>query len=131
MTPTNSTEVSNIISSLNLERSDDISSQLAVLFNQPFSSGKFSSILKTIKIIPIYKKDSKLESSNYRLISLLSNIGKILERPIYNTLCNFLETKEVIFSLRFGCRQKYLTTHTLTYLTDKIRQEISVLVKSL
>ena len=80
--------------------------------------------MKTIKIIPIYKKGFKLECSNYRSISLLSNIDKILERLIYNRLYNFLEKKEIIFSLQFGFRQKYSTTHALIYLTDKIRHEI-------
>ena len=64
----------------------DVSDQLAILFNRSFSSGIFPSILKTSKIIPIYKKGSKLECSNYRPISLLSNIDKILERLMYNTL---------------------------------------------
>ena len=108
LTPTDSTEVSNIIFSLNQSKSDgpnsipikilkllnkDISDQLAILFNQSFSSGIFPSILKTSKIIPIYKKGSKLECSNYRPISLLSNIDKILERLMYNRLYNFLEKK--------------------------------------
>ena len=69
ITPTDSTEVSNIISSLNHDKSDgpnsipikilkllnkDISDQLAILFDQSFSSGIFPSILETHKIIPIY-----------------------------------------------------------------------------
>ena len=42
-------------------------------------TGAFSSVLKTAKIVPVFKKDSKLDYSNYRQISLLSNIEKILE----------------------------------------------------
>ena len=139
LTPSGSTKVSNIIFSLNQNKSDgpnsipikilkllneDISDQLAILFNQSFSSGIFPSILKTSKIIPIYKKGSKLEYSNYRPISLLSNIDKILERLMYNRLYNFLEKKEIIFSHQFGFRQKYSTTHALIHLTDKVRHEI-------
>ena len=102
----------------------DISEQLAIVFNQSFSSGIFPSILKTSKIIPICKKFCKLEFSNYRPISFLSNIDKTLERLMYNRLYNFLEIKEIIFSLQFGFRQKYSTTHALIHLTDKIRHEI-------
>ena len=108
LTATDSTKVSNIIFSLNQNKRDgpnsiaikilkllnkDISDQLAILFNQSFSSSIFPSVLKTSKIIPIYKKGSKVECSNYRPISLLSNIDKILERLIYNRLYNFLEEK--------------------------------------
>ena len=55
---------------------------------------------------------------------MLSDIDKILERLILNRLYNFLEKKEIIFSLQFGFRQKYSTTHALIHLTDKIRHEI-------
>ena len=40
-------------------------------------------MLKFAKVIPIHKKDSKLERSNYRPISLLSNIDKILEKLMH------------------------------------------------
>ena len=74
--------------------------------------------------MPIYKKGSKLERSNYRTISLLSNIDKILERLMLNRLYSFLKRKGDKFSLQFGFRQKYSTAHALIHLTDKIRQEI-------
>ena len=38
----------------------------------------FPFIFKTAKAVPVFKKDSKLDYSNYRPISLLSSIGKIL-----------------------------------------------------
>ena len=112
LTPTDSTEVSNLIFSLNQNKSDgpnsipikilkllnkDISDQLAILFNQSFSFGVFPSIFKASKFVPIYKKVSKVGCSNYRPISLLSNIDKILERLMYNRLSNFLEKKKSYF----------------------------------
>ena len=102
----------------------DISDQLAIIFNQSFSSGIFPSVLKTSKIIPIYKKASKLECSNYRTISLLHKIEKILKRLMYNKLYSFAEkSKQTMFSLEFGFRQIYSTTHALIHLIDKIRHE--------
>ena len=51
-------------------------------------TGVFPSILKTTKIVPVFKKDSKLDYSNYHPISLLSNLEKMLEKPmVYNILC--------------------------------------------
>ena len=46
-------------------------------------TGVFPSVLKTAKVIPVFRKDSKLDYSNYRPISLLSNIEKILENIMY------------------------------------------------
>ena len=75
-------------------------------------------------MIPIYKKDSQLNCSNYQPISLLSNIEKILERIMYNRLYKFLENNNLIYSLQFEFRQKHSTSHALIHLTDKIREQL-------
>ena len=101
-----------------------MSTQFGELLNLSFSEVVLPSILKIYKVIPIYKKDSQLNCSNYRPISLLSNIDKILERIMYNRLYKFLETNNLIYSLQFGFRQKHLTSHALIHLTDKIREQL-------
>ena len=77
---------------------NDISSQLSKMFNLSSSLAAFPSILQSSKVIPIFKKESKLKCSNYRPISLLSNIDKILERIMCNRLYKFLESKSQIYS---------------------------------
>ena len=62
-------------------------------------TGIFPSVLKTAKVVLVFKKDSKLDYSNYHPISLLSNIEKILERRMYNRLYTFLNKNNVIYSL--------------------------------
>ena len=42
-------------------------------------TGVFLVVLKTAKVVPVLKKDSKLDYSNYHPISLLLDIGKIPE----------------------------------------------------
>ena len=133
--PTGKAEIAGVISSLDSNKSvgpnsiltkilklleDDISSQLSEIFNITFSSGVFPSILKTAKVIPVHKKDSKLDISNYRPISLLSNIEKILERLMYNRMYKFFSDNNLIYSLQFGFRQKYSTVHALISLTENI-----------
>ena len=49
----------------------------------PFSTGQFPSVLKIAKVIPIQKKQSKVDYTNYRAISLLSTIEKIIEKLMY------------------------------------------------
>ena len=44
----------------------DISKQLVNLFNLSLSSGVFPSSLKIAKVVPVYKKDSKLDCRNFR-----------------------------------------------------------------
>ena len=49
-----------------------------------FTSGAFPLALKIAKVVPVYKNDSKLDFSSYCPISLLSNLGKILKKLMYN-----------------------------------------------
>ena len=62
---------------------NEILKQLADLLNLSFMTRVFPSVLKTAKVVPDFMKDSKLDYSNYRQISLLSNIEKILEKKTY------------------------------------------------
>ena len=103
---------------------NEISTPLADLFNLSFSSGKFSSILKIAKVVPVYKKDSKLDYQNYCPISLLSNIEKILEKLMYKHLYKFLDDNNIPYDLQFGFRQNLSTTHALINLTENIRQAL-------
>ena len=79
-------EIVNIISSLNSKKTsspnsipyiilfllkNEISKQLADLFNLSFMTGVFSSVLKTAKVVPVFKKDSELDYSNYISSSFL------------------------------------------------------------
>ena len=74
--------------------------------------------------MPVYKKDSKLNFSNYRPISLLSNIEKILEKLIYNRVYNFFAKNNLIYPLQLGFRQQYSTFHAFISLTEDIRKNL-------
>ena len=139
ISPTDKSEIENIISSLDSNKlvgsnsipikilkliKNDISSQLSEISNIYFSSGVFSSILKTAKVIPVHKRDSKLDFSNYRQIYLLSDVLKILEKLMYNRIYKFFSDNNLIYSLQFGLRQKYSTVHALISLTESIRKNL-------
>ena len=117
--PTDREKVANVISSLNINKTCgsfsipnkilillkyDTSKQLADLFNLSFSSGSFPSILKTAKVVPVFKNGSKLDRSYYLPTSLLSNVQKILEKLMYKRVYNFVSHNKVIYDLQFGFR---------------------------
>ena len=87
-------------------------------------TGVFPSVLKTAKVVPVFKKDSKLNYSNYRPISLLSNIEKILEKLMYRRLYAFLDYNNIIYDLQFGFRQQYSTSHAFINITENIRKAL-------
>ena len=137
VSPTDSTEVSNLISGLKNGKASgpnsipttvlkhlnsDISIILAKLFNLSFSTGVFPDILKTSSVLPLFKKDSKLICGNYRPISLLSNISKLLEELMYSRLYSFLNIFNCITELQIGFRANHSTSHALISITEKIRE---------
>ena len=63
-------------------------------------AGVFPSVLKTTKVVPVFKKDLKLDYSNYCPISLLPNIEKILEKLMYKTLQTFFNNN-IIYNVQF------------------------------
>ena len=86
--------------------------------------GLFSSVLKTAKVIPVHKKDSKLDCNNYHPISLLPNIDKILEKLLYNRITKLLNNNNLIYPLQFGFQHNYSTNYALINLTDDIRKNL-------
>ena len=103
---------------------NEISKQLADLVNLSFTTGVFPLVLKTVKVVPVSKKESKLNNSNYRPISLLSDVEKILEKLMYKRLHTFLNSNNIIYNLKFGFRQQYSTSHDLINITDNIRKAL-------
>ena len=112
-------EIKNIISSVNVNKGngpngidthilkllkEDISGHLIEIFNLSFSTGPHPDIFKISKTIPIFKKGSRLLVSNYRPISLLSNLNKILEKLMFTIIYKFLDDFKCIYALQFGFR---------------------------
>ena len=102
----------------------EISIVLSNLFNLSFSTGVFPDILKTCSVLPLFKKGSKQDCGNYRPISLLSNISKLLEKLMYSRLYSFLNIFNCISELQFGFRAKHSTSHALISITEKIREAL-------
>ena len=89
-------------------------------------TGVFPSVLKTAKVVPVFKKDSKLDYSNCCPISLLSNVEKLLEKLLYKRLYTFLNSNNIIYNLQFGFKQQYSTSHALDNITENIRKALDV-----
>ena len=69
--------------------------------NFSFIKGVFPNVLKTTQISPTFKKGDKTEMNNYRPISLISNVSKILEKLMYKRLYTFSEENNSFYSYQF------------------------------
>ena len=101
----------------------EISKQLADLFNLPFMTGVFPSVLKTAKVGPVFKKDSKLDYSNYHLIPCYQILKKHLKSSCIRNCIPF-SISMMLSTTQFGFRQQYFTSHALINLTENIRKSL-------
>ena len=113
----------NITPKLLKEAIAEVSQQITHVINLSFKNAAVPKRLKIAKVIPCFKKKSKEESkkpSNYRPISLLSTIHKLLEKCMHEQLMTFLEKNNILFKYQFGFRRGYSTILALTEIIDQI-----------
>ena len=87
---TNKASHSSDVSTKVLKQNADLFSPFILDYvNKSISSSTFPSILTLADIIPVYKKDSRYEKSNYRPISVLPNPSKLSENVLYDQMFSF------------------------------------------
>ena len=79
-----------------------ISKPLCDLFNYSLSHGIFPDVWKQANVSPLYKKDDPPLVCNYRPISLLSSIGKVMEKIIHKHMFNYFNDHSIITCLQSG-----------------------------
>jgi len=86
---------------------------LTKLFNRSLRSGVFPDSWKTAHVTPIHKKSDKNNCSNYRPISLLSCVGKLLERCVHHHILTYLKTNNLLTQSQSGFLPGDSTTNQL------------------
>jgi len=104
---------------------DVIATPLSIIFNLSLKNGIFPDELKIARVVPIYKSDSKTVISNYRPISILPFISKILERLMYDRVQSFLNKNDILTKNQYGFREKHSTYMALLKLVDQITEKLN------
>ena len=108
---------------------NELATPLCWIANISFFSGIHPDKLKIAKIIPIFKSGSKLlPAANYRPVSLLSNINKIMEKIAYSRVFNFLNINKIFYEQQFGFRPLHSTNHSTSLKrSEKLLIEVKLL----
>ena len=97
-----------------------LSKPISELCNLSIKLGSFSDSCKIAKLKLLFEKGSKTNPSNYRPISLLPLISKIIGKLIQEHTSSFLSNNEILYSYQSGFRKNHSTDSCLTFLHDKI-----------
>ena len=97
---------------------------LVEVFNKSMTTGEFPNIMKLAEVVPLYKNKEHYLESNYRPISLLTTISKILEKIMYRRVYSFLQDTGQIYSSQYGFRANHSCEHV-------VGQAVSSIVKGL
>lgn len=95
--------------------------KLLLIYNQSWSKGKFPDSWREAIIVPILKKKKdKTKKSSYRPVSLLSCIGKLLERMVNWRLLKHLEENLLLNNSQSAYRKNRSTEDQLVYLSQEL-----------
>ena len=124
-----------ILQSLNIDKAagiDNISSRflkdganilkkpICQICNLSIKLSKFPNQCKIAKLKPLFKKGSKTDPRNYRPVSLLPIISKVIEKTIHEQTQDYLQRSNIFCRYQSGFRKNYSTESCLSYLCDKI-----------
>lgn len=92
---------------------------LVELCNRSIETGTFPESWKLAKVIPLYKKNSKEDAGNYRPISILPVLSKLLEKHVANNLIEFLTVNDLLAKRQSGFRPKHSCETALHQMVDE------------
>ena len=92
------------------------------LCNLSILQSTFPNGCKQAKLKPLFKKGSKDDPKNYRPISLLPQLSKIIEKIIHGQVQKYLDEKKILFKYHSGFRAHHSTNTCLSYLSDRNHQ---------
>lgn len=93
---------------------------LLYILNLSLSTGLFPSCLKKSKIVPIFKGGAASDISNFRPISLLSVISKVLEKVAKARLIKFLNKHNLLSKNQFGFQEGKNTEDAILLAVSRI-----------
>ena len=96
-----------------------LKSPLCRLFNMSIELGRFPNGWKLANVTPVFKKESPSNVSNYRPISLISVLGKVMERCVYKHIYNFLSQNNVLTNNQSGFSPGDSAVNQLLYMTNE------------
>lgn len=99
---------------------------LAYILNRCIDKAIWPTCFKNSVVIPIHKNGDKSAVSNYRPISLITNLSKVFEKLLKERLISFINKYGLFSPRQFGFREKISTEDAVLHITEKIHQALEM-----
>ena len=103
---------------------DSIVEPFNIIFNKSLEEGVFPTEMKKADTVALYKSKDKDDKNNYRPISLLLTVSKLLEKIMYNRTDNFLTKYNQIYKSQYGFRTGYSCQDAIAELIGEIARNL-------
>ena len=97
---------------------DLICKPLTIVFNSSLQKGMFPDVWKLARVTPIFKTGSKSEANNYRPISVISVLSRILEKVVHDQVYEYLKINNVLTKSQSAFQKLCSTIMSLIDSTD-------------
>ena len=101
-----------------------IARSITCILNKSLRNGQVPLEWKHARVIPLHKEGPTDDTNNYRPISVLPILSKLLERGVHDQLYRHLDKTKSLNKWQSGFRPGYSTATALTYVTDLLFKEI-------
>ncbi|MFM1566744.1 MAG: RNA-directed DNA polymerase, partial [SAR86 cluster bacterium] len=120
--PTKAAGLDNIAGKFLKEGASVLATPVTQICNLSISLSAFPDKCKHAKLKPLFKKGATTEAKNYRPISLLPLISKIIEKVIHDQTQKYLDENKIIYKYQSGFRSNHSTNSCLSFLCNKVQQ---------
>ena len=123
LNPAKSTGLDGVSANMLKSTTTSIAASLTKLFNMSIATGCFPKDWKRARITPIFKSSDSSLPKNYRPISILPIVSKLLERHVHSLVFRHLLESHPVSPFQWGFMPRRSTTSALCSLThDWLRQ---------
>ena len=116
----NSSGHNNINNVLLKQIKDSVVNPMTICVNKSLSEGLFPQVMKLVDVRPLFKSKDRSETNNYRPISLLLTLSKLLEKIVCEKVYTFLDNTNQIYVSQYGFRSSHSCENAISELVSAV-----------